>query len=211
MKSAGRAARGGKAGGIENGTENIEKAALRRVSGIVARALRQGQTVQIDGLGTFEAHPGGQPVFTPQAAAQVFVAYVVEDLAMARKLCQALRAGGCSPWLDKEKLLPGQNWPRAIDRAIDISDAFVACFSPRSIVKRGPFQGELRYALDCARRRPLDDAFVIPVRLERCEIPRSIANHVQYVDLFPDWDAGVRRLIRAVNRTAGSRPSVGLR
>jgi hypothetical protein len=191
-------------------TVRIQNAAVDRVSGIVARALGRGQVVQIEGLGTFEPAAEGGPVFTPQAAAQVFVAYVVEDIALAQRLCQALRVGGCSPWLDKEKLLPGQYWPRAIDRAIEISDAFVACFSPRSIVKRGPFQGELRYALDCARRRPLDEAFVIPVRFERCEVPRRIADHVQYVDLFPDWDRGVKKLIRAVNKMARNRPVAGL-
>jgi len=189
------------------GTEDL-------VSGLVARALRRGQTVQIDGLGTFEPGSSGAPVFTPQAAAQVFVAYVVDDIELAQRVCQSLRDGGCSPWLDKAKLLPGQNWPRAIERAIEISDAFVACFSTRSIAKRGPFQSELRYALDCARRRPLadsfDDSFVIPVRLERCEVPRRIADHVQYVDLFPDWNRGMRKLIRAVNKTARNRPVAGL-
>ena len=187
---------------------------MERVSGLVARALRRGQTVEIDGLGTFEPGPGGQPLFTPQAAAQVFVAYVAEDFALARRVCQALKEGGCSPWLDKEKLLPGQNWPRAIERAIEISDAFVACFSTRSVAKRGPFQGELRYAFDCARRRPLsdspEDSFIIPVRLERCKIPRRISEEVQYVDLFPDWERGMRKLLRAVNRTARKRPVAGL-
>jgi TIR domain len=181
-----------------------------RVSGLVAQALRRGQMVEIDGLGTFEPGSNGAPVFTPQAAAQVFVAYVMEDIELAQRVCQSLRNAGCSPWLDKEKLLPGQNWPRAIERAIEISDAFVACFSTRSIVKRGPFQSELRYALDCERRRPLDDSFVIPVRLERCQVPRRIADRVQYVDLFPDWDRGMRKLIRAVNKTARRRPVVGL-
>src|SRR5260370_23971513 len=128
--------------------------------------------------------------FEPQTAPEVCVAYVAEDLAPARCLCEALGAEGFSPWLDKDKLLPGQNWPRAIERAIEISDAFVACFSTRSIVKRGQFQSELRYALDCARQLPLDQTFLIPVRLEECAVPRRLSNHVHYVDLFPDWHRG---------------------
>jgi hypothetical protein len=75
----------------------------------------------------------------------------------------------------------------------------------RSIVKRGQFQSELRYALDCARRRPLDQTFLIPVRLEECAVPRHISNHVHYVDLFPDWHKGVRRIARAL-RKAVRRP-----
>jgi hypothetical protein len=34
--------------------------------------------------------------------------------------------------------------------------------------------------------------------LEACAVPRQIQERVQYVDLFPDWDAGVKKVIRAV-------------
>ncbi|MEQ1946107.1 MAG: TIR domain-containing protein [Bryobacteraceae bacterium] len=179
---------------------------IERVSRLIARALRSGKTVDVDGLGRFEPGADGKPEFIAQQAPQVFIAYVVEDFEFAKQVFDALRAAGCSPWLDKEKLLPGQNWPRAIERAIEIADAFVPCFSPRSINKRGPFQAELRYALDCARRRPLDDSFVIPVRLEKCEVPRRIRDQVQYVDLFPDWQRGIRKLIRAVKHTGRRTP-----
>jgi hypothetical protein len=153
---------------------------------------------------TASAPSGVHPTyaFAPQTQPRVFVAYATEDLHYARKLVEALRAGGCSPWLDKDQLLPGQNWPRAIQRAIETADAFVACFSPRSISKHGQFQAELRYALDCARRVPLDHVFLIPVRLERCVIPRQISDQVQYVDFFPDWERGVKRLLRSIPRTA---------
>jgi hypothetical protein len=109
--------------------------------------------------------------------------------------------------MDKDKLIPGQNWPRAIRRAIEISDVFVACFSARSTSKRGPFQSELRWALECGQRMPLDQTFVVPVRLEACAVPRQIQERTQYVDLFPDWDVGIKKVIRAVQ--AGSKPRYG--
>ena len=189
-----------------------------QVAEVVRVALDAGKTVEIEGLGTFQVaarrasawrkDQGCQ--FEPQTAPEVFLAYVVEDLAPARRLCEALRAEGFSPWLDKDKLLPGQNWPRAIERAIEISDAFVACFSTRSIVKRGQFQSELRYALDCARQFPLDQTFLIPVRLEECAVPLRISSHVHYVDLFPDWHRGVRRIARSIRKAARDRPVAGL-
>jgi hypothetical protein len=168
---------------------------------ILRRTLDRGEPVDIEGLGTFRRTPSGYDFFA-QEEPQVFVAYVAEDLAPARRLCDSLRAGRCSPWLDREKLLPGQNWPRAIERAIETSDAFVAVFSPRSISKRGQFQTELRYALDCARQVPLDNVFLIPVRLKRCAIPIGISRQVQYVDLFPDWNRGMNRILRTIRRTA---------
>jgi hypothetical protein len=190
-----------------------------RIAEIVREALGNGQTVEIEGLGTFRASSaGGKNVsegkttyqFSPQEVAQVFVAYAAEDLPYARRLCESLRKHGCSPWLDKDKLLAGQDWPRALEHAIDVADVFVACFSPRSVGKRGMFQQEIRHAIECARRRPLDDPFVMPVRLEECVVPRRIAEQLQYVDLFPDWENGVRRLARDIKKAAKRRPLAGL-
>jgi len=171
-----------------------------QILAIVRRALERGQTVEIDGLGIFRPAAGGGYEFTAQTEPQVFIAYVEEDLPLARRLRDGVAAAGCVAWLDKDKLLPGQDWPRAIRRAVEISDAFVACFSPRSIAKRGPFQSELRWALQCAQRMPLDETFVVPVRFETCTVPRQIQERVQYVDLFPDWEAGMKKVVRAARK-----------
>ena len=64
--------------------------------------------------------------------------------------------------------------------------------------KKGQFQAELRYALDCAARVPLDRIFLIPVRLEDCAVPPCIGREIQYVDLFPDWEEGVRRVVASI-------------
>lgn len=165
--------------------------------GIVADSLRRGRCVDIEGLGRL-SQQGERILLKAPSRPLVFVAYAQEDFALAKRLCHGLRAGGCDPWLDKEKLLPGQNWPRSIERAIEIADTFVACFSHRSTVKHGTFQSELRYALDAARRVPLDETFLIPARFEDCSVPARIAIHTQWVDLFPDWDAGMERLVASI-------------
>jgi hypothetical protein len=167
---------------------------------LLRRALDRGQAVEIDGLGTFRARPEGGYEFTPASRPNVFIAYVEEDLVHARRLRDALLDAGYSPWLDKDQLLAGQNWPRAIERAIDLSEAFVACLSSRSLAKRGQFQSELRYALDCANRMPLDETFLLPVRFDGCTVPVGIARQVQYVDLFPDFDKGFRQLLRSLRK-----------
>ena len=177
---------------------------------VVRQSLERGRTVEIDGLGIFRRKSGGGYRFIAQTEPQVFIAYVEEDLLLARQLRDRIAAAGCSPWMDKDKLIPGQNWPRAIRRAIEISDAFVACFSERSRSKRGPFQSELRWALDCAQQMPLEETFVVPVRFEACAVPRLIQERVQYVDLFPDWEAGVRKVIQAVRKPKPSRAQARL-
>jgi len=65
-------------------------------------------------------------------------------------------------------------------------------------VKRGHFQSELRYALDLAARIANDQIFLLPVRLNHCELPRKIARKVHCVDLFPDWEKGISTLVEAM-------------
>jgi TIR domain-containing protein len=69
------------------------------------------------------------------------------------------------------------------------------CFSRRSVAKRGFFQAELRYALDIAACVPLGEIFLVPVRLSDCEVPLQIARRTQYIDLFPEWEAGLKTLL----------------
>ena len=151
----------------------------------IGRYLREGVPVEIEGFGRFDLDPEGQVVFEVDIAIKVFIAYAYEDEIAAKRLSSSLKAAGFEPWLDQEQLLPGQNWPRAIDRAIEVSDFFIACLSKQSTLKRGHFQSELRYALDLASRVPLDDIFLVPARLDDCTVPRTICQSTQYIDLFP--------------------------
>jgi hypothetical protein len=172
----------------------------RRVARIVRHALEHGNTVEIDGLGTFLPGRGKGFRFVAQTKARVFIAYVEEDLTTAKKLYAAFEQRGFRPWLDRKKLLPGQNWPRAIESAIQASNFFVACFSQRSTCKRGSFHSELRFALNCAAQVPLDEIFFIPVRLDKCVVPRNISRRIQYVDLFPDWRDGVSTVVDVMKK-----------
>jgi hypothetical protein len=167
---------------------------------LMRQSLEDGASVEIDGLGIFDRDGAGGYRFVSRLRPRVFLAYVAEDLPHAARLFEALEAAGLSPWLDRKKLLPGQNWPRAIEEAIETSDFFVACFSHLSVGKKGAFQSEIRYALDCARRVPLDEAFLIPVRLDDCRVPWRIRREIQYIDLFPSWKRGVRRILSAVEK-----------
>lgn len=177
----------------------------RTVTGRIARVLREalerGATVEIDGLGKFvpAGKRGVRDVrFVGQTKPRVFIAYVQEDLSLIRKLYRTFEQQGFRPWLDKKMLLPGQNWPRAIETAIQTSDFFVACFSRCATTKRGSFHSELRFALNCAAKVPLDEIFFIPLRLDDCLVPRRISRQVQYLDLFPEWEAGVSRVAAVI-------------
>ena len=171
-----------------------------QVARMVRQCLEDGRRVEIDGLGVFLPMRRGGFRFEARDLPKVFLAYVQEDAPAVDRLFDALKKAGLNPWMDRRKLLPGQNWPRSIEEAIETSDFFVPCFSHLSVNKKGGFQAEIRYALDCARRVPLDASFFVPVRLDACRVPARIQKEWQYLDLFPDWEGGVRRLLAVMRR-----------
>lgn len=173
---------------------------IEELARLIQRSLQRSRAVEIDGLGVFARTRAGNISFQHSNRIRIFIAYATENVRQAERLFEALTDHGFAAWLDRRKLLPGQNWPRRIEDAISSSDFFIACFSAESVCKKGGFQAELRYALDCARRMPLDDVFLIPVRLDDCRVPARIQRETQYVDLFPDWDAGFERILRIIER-----------
>lgn len=163
----------------------------------VSDCLIDGIEVELDGLGVFRRTETGV-TFVAATGPRIFIAYAAEDYACAGRLYSALVSAGFNPWIDRKKLLPGQNWRRCIERTIDTCDFFIACFSSKSVRKRGQFPYEVRYGLRCAERMPLDDVFMLPVRVADCQIPARIAWNMQYADLFPDWEEGIRKLVQSI-------------
>ncbi len=183
----------------------MKKQNRTEVAAMLRRCLDEGASVEIDGLGVFRPDGHGGYEFRPETRRQVFVAYVAEDTAKADQLCAGLEDRGFDPWIDRRKLLPGQNWPRAIERAIENSNYFLACLSANSVSKRGRFQAELRYAMDCAALVPPDEIYFIPVRLDECRVPAAISRTIQYVDLFPDWNHGLARIVAMARKQERAR------
>jgi TIR domain len=160
---------------------------------LITRCLREGAPIEIDGLGKFELDQD-EVVFQPNDRIRVFLSYAKEDQVMIKKLYDELQKAGFEPWMDTAKLMPGQNWPRAIQQAIDVTDFILVNFSHRSVGKRGHFQCELRQAMEVAERMPLNEIFLVPVRLSECDVPHEIARTTQYIDLFPDYEVGFKAL-----------------
>ena len=179
-----------------------------QIAAIILNCLKEGKPVEIEGFGTFHPDTDGGFRFAALDAPRVFVAYASEDYQKAEAIYDALLAAGCNPWMDRKNLQAGQNWPRLIESVIEASDFCVACMSTNSVRKRGGFQSELRFALDIARRLPLDDSFLIPVRLDECHVPSRVTREWQYIDFFPDWSKGLNRLTQAITHQWGKRKPV---
>ena len=78
----------------------------------------------------------------------LFLCHSSRDKAAVRALHRRLKDDGFDPWLDEEKLLPGQDWEHEIRRAVRRADLVVVCLSPYSVSREGFVQKEIRLALD---------------------------------------------------------------
>jgi TIR domain len=127
----------------------------------------------------------------------VFLCHSSGDKEHVRRLYRQLCRDGVCCWFDEEDLRPGQDWEREINRAIRASRYVLACLSAASISKAGFVQKELRKALDVADEQPEGSTFLIPVRLEECEIPDRLSKW-QWVDLYRE--TGYQRLVRVLSQ-----------
>jgi hypothetical protein len=126
---------------------------------------------------------------------KVFLCHSHADAAAVHVLYTRLKNSGVDAWLDKEKLLAGQNWEHEIRKAIIKSDVVIACLSRGFNKQKGFRHEELKIALGKANLIPDYETFIIPVRLEICDMPESL-RHLHRVDLF-EAD-GYKRLIHAL-------------
>jgi len=128
----------------------------------------------------------------------IFISYAKEDKATADQLFSALEAEKCNPWLDTEKLLPGQTWKVEIRRAIKESSFFLALLSKNSVNKKGYFQKELLEGISVLEETPNSEIYFIPVRIDECEPRHPILNDIHWVDIFPDFRSGLISILSAV-------------
>ena len=130
---------------------------------------------------------------------KVFLCHASADKPKVRELYRTLKRRGVQPWLDAEDLIPGQNWEVEIPKALLSSDAIIICLTPNSVDKEGYVQKEIKFALDKAMEMPEGRIFIIPARLEDCELPFGLKKY-QAVNLYEK--AGYTKLMQALKLRA---------
>lgn len=131
----------------------------------------------------------------------VFLIHAHSDREAVHKLYARLIKDGIRAWLDVENLQPGQDWQQEIRKAIIKSDVVIVCLSRGFDAQQGYRHEELKLALEKASLI-VDNIFIIPARLEKCDMPDSL-RHLHRVDLFTT--GGYKKLINALREQAESR------
>ena len=125
----------------------------------------------------------------------VFLVHAHSDKAAVHKLYSRLIKDGMRAWLDAENLQPGQDWQREIRKAILKSDVVIVCLSRGFDQQPGYRHEELNIALEKAKLLTDNEIFIIPVRLEKCDMPAAL-RHLHRVDLFET--GGYQKLLRVL-------------
>lgn len=140
---------------------------------------------------------------TLPAKLRVFLCHSSKDKVLVRTFYQRLSDEGfIDPWLDEIKIMPGHNWEQQISKALKETHVFIVCLSKDSISKEGYLQKEIKYALDMILEKPEGSIFIIPLKLQRCDVPDSLGKF-QWVDYFGrNKEKNYQRLIIALKQTA---------
>ena len=101
------------------------------------------------------------------AAGAVFLSYASQDAEAARRVCDALRAGGIEVWFDQSELRGGDAWDQKIRRQIRECALFMALISAHTDARpEGYFRREWRLAVDRTQDMADDEPFLLPVVID---------------------------------------------
>jgi len=129
-------------------------------------------------------------------ASDIFISYARVDDQIVQNIYDTLVMNKYHPWMDIHSIKGGEDWIRAIYKAIEESHIFLAVLSNNSVSRRGVIQKELKKALDKWDGMLPDDIYIIPVRVDDCPIP-DLLMHIQVLD----WNGGKgeNKLLEAIN------------
>jgi len=136
-----------------------------------------------------------------QRKLKVFLCHSRKDKDVIRILYDKLIGENFDPWLDEKKIIPGVDWDKEITREVKNSDVVLVCLSKDSVDKRGYIHKEIKLALDVADEQPENTIFIIPVRLDECNIPDRLSKW-QWVNYYDK--NGFEQIVKSLNHQAKS-------
>jgi internalin A len=142
----------------------------------------------------------------------VFVSYCHDNREEVLRLVEELEDAGEPVWWD-EDILGGHDWKEAIRAAMENAYAVVLCLSPELTEDRyrSGVYPEIRDAIKIFRQYGPGHAFIFPVKLGDCSIPRieiddtRMMDRLQSIDLYPEKKraAGAAKLLRSLQDAPG--------
>lgn len=132
----------------------------------------------------------------------VFISYRNEDKKRVDEIKVFLERASIEVFIDSSSLRGGDDWLEQIRRYIKNCTCFLPCFSIASCTaERSYFSLEIRMALFEAALRNPDYRYIVPIRLDDCEVPEYHLNEAglrirdfQWINWFQGGDIPRREL-----------------
>jgi TIR domain len=124
----------------------------------------------------------------------VFICFSSKDETVARGVVQFLEARAIKCWISARDVEPGQNYQESIVQALESAKIIVFLFSEHSN-QSGEIKKELSLGASC-------NIAVIPLRLSNISPSGALRYELatrQWIDLFPDREPALGRLIERIN------------
>jgi len=144
---------------------------------------------------------------------RVFLCHAPQDKPIVRELYDRLdEEGWIEPWLDEERLLPGMDWDVEVEKAVGDADTIIVCISKNAVTESKYVQPDLKFVLNHALENMHRSVFIIPLRLDECEIPRHVQPW-QYYDfsVLNKREQVYKRLVKSLEIKASLDPSIIVR
>lgn len=156
-----------------------------------------------------------QPMKVPAGA--VFLSYASQDSEAARRLAEALRAGGIEAWFDQDELRGGEAWDASIRKRIKECALFLPLVSANTDARsEGYFRLEWKLAVDRSHLMAAERAFILPVVIDATTDAEALVpdgfRGVQWTRLpggeaSPAFVERVKGLLSPQGRLAGATPA----
>lgn len=116
---------------------------------------------------------------------RIFVCYASEEKTRVEEICKRLEGAGLNPWMDKEDSPLAKDREKEIEENIQSARFILIFFSNQLASESGSLHREIDIVLRTAQKMPKDRIFIIPVRLDECEVSQGV-RHLQHIDLFEE-------------------------
>jgi len=130
---------------------------------------------------------------------EVFIIYDQTDITDAREISAILKANGFLPWLDVERVMPGQRINIAIEEGLDECSSALLLVSKNLDVNNSNTSHVLSAAMNSMSSKDSTYSPVIPVLLDGTPPPASLSNVFAIRYESPD---SIASLINALKRVA---------
>lgn len=150
----------------------------------VLKLLEDGLSFNIKS-NSYNSFRSNQDILHDPIDGVIFLCHSSNYKPYVEELYLKLKGDGFNPWLDKKDLLGGQDWEFEIRRTIRKAKVIIICLTKDLKRKTGYVQSEIKMAMNEATKYPDGSIFIIPVRLEECDVPDRLQS-LHRIDLFEE-------------------------